>query len=229
MPRHNTTGGGRAELLGFTRGEQVLLMVIVAAIISGSAALIYVHSRPASTEPVFTPARASPGQGKVIVHIAGAVRSPGVYTLAAGFRVNDAIRKAGGAKPGALLDALNMAQVLQDGEKVFVATAEAPEPGAVEPTDQEGSPAKHETRQTRPAASGEPRLPPGQKVSINRASVQGLEALPGIGPVYAQRIVDYRKRLRAANGTGFTSIEQLMEVPGIGAKRFERLRPHVTL
>lgn len=216
-------------MLGFTRGEQVLLIVIVAAIISGSAALIYVHSRPASTGPLFTPARASPGQGKVIVHIAGAVRNPGVYTLAAGSRVTDAIQKAGGAKPGALLDALNMAQVLQDGEQVFVATAAASEPGVAEPVGQAGSPTKQKARQPRPAASSEPRLPPGQKVSINRAPVQELEALPGIGPVYAQRIVDYRKRLRAANGTGFTSIEQLMEVPGIGAKRFERLRPHVAL
>lgn len=218
-------------MLGFTRGEQIVLVVLVAAIIVGSAALIYVHGLQPPPEPllVAAPANTGPGQAKVVVHVAGQVRSPGVYTLPLGARVRDAIQKAGGAKPGAALDALNLAQVLQDGEKLFVPSATAPEAISPAPAPAPGSPQPQSARRVVGPAEGKPRLAPNRKIAINSASAQELQALPGIGPAYAAQIVAYRERLRAANGKGFTSIEQLMEVPGIGPKRFQMLRAHVVL
>jgi len=216
-------------VLGFTRGEQIVLIILVAAIIIGSAALVYVRGSQPPLEPFLTasPANADQGRAKVIVHVAGEVRRPGVYTLPAGARVKDAIEKAGGAKPGAGLDALNLAQVLQDGEKLSVPPAGAPE--AVSPAPVAGHAPPQSAHGMSAPPEGKPALAPSQKIAINSASAQELQALPGIGPAYAASIVTYRQRLRAANGKGFTSVEQLMEVPGIRAKRFERLKAHVTL
>ena len=141
---------------------------------------------------------------KVFVHVGGAVKTPGLYALTMGARVDDAVRAAGGVLEDADLDALNLAARIKDGEKVVVPTRN----GEAEAAAASG-----------PGASAE-----GGKLNLNTASASDLETLPGIGPALAQRILDYREK----NG-GFRSVEDLMEVSGIGAKRFEELRELVTV
>lgn len=154
-----------------------------------------------------TPAT-SPSGGAVIVHVVGQVVAPGVVELSLGSRVDDAIRAAGGATPGADLSALNLARVLTDGEQVVV-----PPPGAG-PTGQVAQGA---------AAGGSARSAQ-QTVNLNTADAAALDALPGIGPVLAGRIVEWR----AAHGR-FADVDQLGEVDGIGPTLLTKLRPLVTV
>ncbi|MER6995042.1 ComEA family DNA-binding protein [Streptomyces sp. NPDC000410] len=137
----------------------------------------------------------------IFVDVSGKVRRPGVHRLPAGSRVADALRAAGGVKAGTDLTALNRARVLSDGEQVLV--------GVVQPP---GAPAPGHGP-TGPGATA-----PGP-VSLNSATVEQLETLPGVGPVLAQHIVDYRTE----NG-GFRSVDELREVNGIGDRRFADLR-----
>lgn len=138
---------------------------------------------------------------EVVVDVAGEVRTPGVYTLPAGARVADAVEAAGGSRPGTDTEALNRARLLVDGEQVLVGVTPTAPPPATDPE----------------AAGTAP-------VSLNTATVEQLDALPGIGPVLAANIVAFREE----NG-GFTSVEQLVDVSGIGASRLAELRDHVTL
>ncbi|WP_407564893.1 helix-hairpin-helix domain-containing protein [Streptomyces sp. 184] len=149
----------------------------------------------------------------VVVDVVGEVREPGVHKLPAGSRVEDALRAAGGVRPGADADGLNRARLLVDGEQIVVGEP-PPVPGA--------PPAPPVTGASPPAGGGSPAAGPTGVVSLNSATVEQLDALPGIGPVLAQHIIDYRDQ----NG-GFTDIEQLREVNGIGDSRFADLRPHV--
>ena len=147
------------------------------------------------------------GGGRVFVHVAGAVRRPGVYTLRAGARVADAVEKAGGARRTADLGAVNLASKLEDGRQVLVprrvgagaAAASAAVPGA-------------------PAAPGAPAVP----IDLNTATLEQLDTLDGVGPVTAQKILDYRQE----HG-GFGSVDELGQVPGIGPKTMEALREKV--
>jgi competence protein ComEA len=156
----------------------------------------------APLEPV-TPARSS----SLVVHVVGAVRRPGLYRLHEGQRVADAVARAGGATRRADLAALNLAAPLVDGTQVLV-PARVPVAGAGGSTLP--SPAG--------AAAGAQ-----QKVSLGTATVEQLDALPGIGPVTAQKIVDYRTE----HGP-FRSVDDLDQVPGIGPTRVENLRDLVT-
>ena len=139
--------------------------------------------------------------GALVVHVAGAVRRPGVYRLRAGARVADAVRRAGGARRRADLSAVNLASELQDGRQVLV-PLRAPGGGAVA------------------AAGGAPA--PGVPLDLNTATVEQLDELDGIGPATAQQIVSYRE----AHG-GFGSVEELDQVPGIGETRLAALRDKV--
>lgn len=147
---------------------------------------------------------------QVIVHVRGRVVRPGVLTLPAGSRVVDAIEAAGGMKPGASTGDLNLARVLVDGEQVAVGLRRS---AASPPTDSGDSAGS--------GASGA-QQPGGQLVDINNASAAELEALPGIGPVLASRIVQWR----VDNGP-FTDVEILGEVSGIGDALMAQLRPLV--
>lgn len=138
-----------------------------------------------------------PSERLLQVHVLGAVQQPGVYSLPAGSRVADALSSAGGTLADAVLGQLNLAKPLFDGEQVVVQTAAAPAAGATE----------------LPSASGP------QLLDINSASVAELELLPYIGPAKAQAIVDYRQQ----NGA-FASIEQLLQVPGIGEATLSKFR-----
>ncbi len=157
--------------------------------------------------PVGSPAaRTSSGvAASVTVDVAGKVRRPGVATLPAGSRVVDALKRAGGARAGVDLSALNLARVLVDGEQILVGRAAAP--GGL-------------------AASASTAAPDATEalVNINTATTEQLDTLPGVGPVTAQKILDWR----AANGA-FSSVDELLEVDGIGEKTLADLAPHVTL
>ncbi|MET9464084.1 ComEA family DNA-binding protein [Streptomyces sp. NPDC006544] len=186
-------------------------VVLVAAV--GFAGNQYWSARPqpvtapALVAPAPVPARAAaaagpaPGAGaavgRILVDVSGKVRDPGVRRLPAGSRVEDALAAAGGVRPGTDVTGLNRARVLMDGEQVLV-----------------GAPAP-------PAGGGGGSAPgpvPGP-LSLGTATAEQLDGLPGVGPVLAQHIVDFR----TARG-GFRSVEELRQVNGIGERRFADLR-----
>ncbi|WP_246281732.1 ComEA family DNA-binding protein [Fodinicola acaciae] len=179
------------------RGLAALVAVmLLAAALAGWAAW---RSRPVA-EPAeqlkVVPSRAAATAQLVVVAVAGKVRRPGLVRLPAGSRVADAVAAAGGALPGTDLTSVNLARKLVDGEQIIVGTPTA-------------------------AAGAAPKVGP---VNLNTATAEQLDALPGVGPVLAKRIVDYR----AQHGP-FGSVEQLREVSGIGAAKFASLRGQVTV
>ncbi|WP_308345490.1 ComEA family DNA-binding protein [Streptomyces sp. ISL-94] len=188
------------------RTVAAVAVVLVAAV--GFAAQQYWSARP---QPVTAPAVVTPGTGsatapalagiaappgpagRIVVDVGGKVRDPGVRRLPAGSRVEDALAAAGGVRPGTDTSGLNRARVLVDGEQVLVGAPAPPPPGGAGPS-------------------------PGP-VSLGTATVEQLDGLPGVGPVLAQHIVDFR----TARG-GFRSVEELRQVNGIGERRFADLR-----
>ncbi|MFG2328581.1 helix-hairpin-helix domain-containing protein [Streptomyces sp. NPDC048604] len=141
----------------------------------------------------------------VVVDVSGKVRRPGILSLPPGSRVADALRAAGGVRPGTDVTGLNRARVLMDGEQVVVGV-----PGVG------GGPMGG-------VAAGPPGgAAPGAPVSLNSATAEQLDTLPGVGPVLAQHIVDYR-----TEHGGFRSVAELREVNGIGARRYAELEPLV--
>ncbi|MFD6112297.1 helix-hairpin-helix domain-containing protein [Streptomyces yangpuensis] len=150
-----------------------------------------------ATAPAATPAAAggSAGPERIVVDVGGKVRDPGVRRLPAGSRVEDALAAAGGVRPGTDTTGLNRARVLVDGEQVLVGVTAQPQPGG-------------------PAGG-----PAAGPLSLGSATVEQLDGLPGVGPVLAQHIVDFR----TARG-GFRSVEDLRQVNGIGERRFADLR-----
>ena len=141
----------------------------------------------------------APDDPKGLVHVAGAVRRPGVYEIGPGARVIEVIKRAGGPTRRADMAALNLAATLQDGQQVLV-------------------PARVTAGQAAPAAGAAP----GGPVRLSSATAADLDALDGIGPTLAARIVEWR----TAHG-GFASVDQLLDVPGIGPGRLESLRDQV--
>ncbi|KDN74285.1 DNA-binding protein [Streptomyces olindensis] len=148
------------------------------------------------------------GAAEIVVDVGGKVREPGIHRLPAGSRVADALSAAGGVKPGTDTDGLNRARFLVDGEQVIVG-GPAPAPGAGAGGAPVGGPAGA-------AAGGATPVAP---VSLNTATPDQLDTLPGVGPVLAQHIIDYRTR----HG-GFRTVDELREVNGIGDRRFADLR-----
>ncbi|MFH9987130.1 helix-hairpin-helix domain-containing protein [Streptomyces luteogriseus] len=164
---------------------------------------------PDGTAPGASAGSAKARAPEIVVDVGGKVREPGIHRLPAGSRVADALSAAGGVKPGTDTDGLNRARFLVDGEQVIVggpAPASAPGAGA-------GS---------APGGPGGGVAAPAAPVSLNTATADQLDTLPGVGPVLAQHIIDYRTR----HG-GFRSVDELREVNGIGDRRFADLRPLV--
>ncbi|MFC6021884.1 helix-hairpin-helix domain-containing protein [Plantactinospora solaniradicis] len=206
----------------------VKAMAVVAVVVVLGAAGWAWTSRP-RTEPVSpslgpspassalpTPSGSGPVSGgagpvvagaEVVVAVAGKVRRPGLVRLPAGARVADALDSAGGPLPGVDVSLLNLARRVTDGELILVGVT--PPPGAA------------------PAAAASAQTPAGAvdgKVNLNTATVAQLDALPGVGPVLAQRIVTHREQ----HG-GFRSVGDLRQVNGIGDARYEDLKDLVTV
>ncbi len=164
----------------------------------------------------------------VMVHVAGCVKNSGVYSLPAGSRVVDAVKAAGGQTSEADMDAINLAARLKDGEKVIVPSSQpvAPPPANVQfslPTSGSYQSGTAQPSQTPRAGYAVPQAG-STMVNINTAGPSDLDRLPGVGPSTAQKIMEYRTRVGR-----FSSVEQLLEVKGIGPKKLEQMRPFVTL
>ncbi|HWI42960.1 MAG TPA: helix-hairpin-helix domain-containing protein [Nocardioides sp.] len=199
----------RAEPLAPVSAEPVTPLVGAAAA-SGAAT-----SGPAGPSAGATTTVAS--GGKVTVDVAGRVRHPGIVVLDQGARVTDALEAAGGARHGVDLTPLNLARVLVDGEQVVVGGPAAGAAGAAGA----GAAAAGAAGAVGGPGGG---AVAGPLVNLNTAAQSELETLPGVGPVTAQAIIAWREQ----HG-GFTSIEELTEVDGIGEKTLATLAPHVTV
>jgi competence protein ComEA len=145
-----------------------------------------------------------PSPQPFLVHVEGAVAQPGIYSLAPGSRLSDAVEAAGGLLPEADPSRLNLASFITDGQRitVYLIGEESVQPFFAGQTDGE----------------------PGFLININTASLADLESLPGIGPVKAQAIIEYRE----LNGP-FESIEEIMQVPGIGPATFDLIQDRITV
>jgi competence protein ComEA len=152
----------------------------------------------------------APSAATVVVDVAGKVRHPGVYRLPAGSRVNDALHAAGGPLPGVQLSSVNLAAKLADGQQIAVGLPGTASAGGAPPGVAGGS----------TGSAGTPAKP----VNLNTASLEQLDALPGVGPVLAQHILDWR----AAHGQ-FGSVDQLKDVSGIGPAKFAALHDLVSV
>ena len=258
----------------FSRKEQFAVVVLLLAIIGALFVLSYAYGkrdREIANQPFYTPSTAVGGSdtaalaADVVVHVTGAVNKPGVYTLPTGARVNDAVRLAGGPRADGYADALNLAEKLQDGERLYIPTraewqqisaaqgppefvtpdattrpaasargaatrgrartrdSETPAPSAN--TSGATSPAKAATDATpsQPAHRAAKELP-AAPININTATLEQLQNLPGVGASTAQKILDYRK----THGK-FTDANQLMDVGGIGEKKFAKMAPWVKI
>jgi competence protein ComEA len=144
--------------------------------------------------------------GTAVVHVTGAVRRPGVYRLRVGARVDDAVRRAGGVRPRADLTQVNLAAKVEDGRQVIV-PLKPRAAGAGGAAD---------------AGAGTGATTPGVPLNLNTATSEQLQTLDGVGPATAQKILDYRQ----AHG-GFSAVDELGQVPGIGERRLAALREKV--
>jgi competence protein ComEA len=192
----------------------VYLAVVVLALVAGGRFLLGGDHGPSEASPAAAAVPAlqleqqepSAAAEVVIVHVAGAVKRPGVFELPAGSRVRDAVASAGGPRRMAAIDLVNLAEPLVDGQQIVVPTRSPGAAGVVAPT-------------AGPAPSGEP-----AKVRLNTATLEQLDTLPGVGPVTAQKILDYRHE----HGP-FSSVEELDAIPGIGPARLAELRELLVL
>jgi competence protein ComEA len=185
----------RRQLFGGAVAVAVLLVLLVRHLGGGDGAATPVVA------PVRAPAKPAAAAAKLlVVDVAGAVRRPGLYRLRSGSRIDDAIAAAGGATGKAQLDTVNLAAPVADGEQVVVPGRGATVGGAAA---------------TPPAAGSSPSAP----LDLNSATLEQLEALPGIGPVTAQKILDFRQQHGA-----FHSVEELQGVPGIGPAHMAQLK-----
>jgi len=185
--------------------RQLAAWAIAAVAVTLLALWLLARGGPA-VAPAAAPAIKVSGEGggdaaPVVVHVAGEVRAAGVYRLRAGTRVSDAVERAGGATRRADLSQVNLAAKVEDGRQILV-PRRVPAGAAAAPT----------------TAPGQPAAP----VNLNTATLEQLDALAGVGPVTAQKILDYREE----HG-GFGSVDELGQVPGIGDVRLASLREQV--
>lgn len=187
-------------------GKTIYILAIGILIGLLAAGLILLISAPSSNAPILI--LPTPTSSLIAVHISGQVDSPGVYYLAPGSRVQDALLAAGGCTDQADADQINLAARLNDGQKLYI-PAKGEVLNATNPI------------QT-PLPNTSPEEPPAIIIDLNLASQQELESLPGIGPSKASDIIAYRQK----NGR-FVTIEEIQNVPGIGAALFEKIRPFI--
>ena len=193
-------------MFSLTRQEQAVVIFLIGAIILGGGVLYYRRVIQPKVEVEVVEARIKSEEVQpVIVDIAGAVWRPGVYTLKAGARVKDAVDKAS-PRSSANLELLNLASPLRDGQKIVV-------------------PTKISEGNLKRRSASEARLP-GQanRINLNTTSKAELETLPGMGPVRAQAIIEYR-----TEHGGFKNIEEIKNVKGIGEITFKKAEDLITV
>ena len=223
---------------------RVALIVICLACLIGSGTVLLAGRHPAPPPVVITPppsdiapistpdapAAAPTRPTRIYVDVAGAVRRPSLYVLPSGSRVMQAILAAGGPDGEADMDAVNLAQKVTDGEKVFVPKRGAAPP-PVSAAETETSPTAPTLRPVGKAAKGDKSshshkvtAESGEQIALNTATAEQLQRLPGVGPSMAGRILAYRQQ-----AGGFQKVEDLMQVTGIGPKKFAKIAPFVKL
>jgi competence protein ComEA len=223
------TGAQRVAAWGLRRGHLVVVAVLLLVAVVGVGVMVIrdrpvresVTQRPVATASVVassrseaTTASASPTPTSLVIHVAGKVRKPGVIQLPPGSRVIDAVSASGGTLHGVDLAALNLARPLVDGEQVLVGVTAPP-----------GAPVQGAAPGLGGSAGGSATTgQPGVPVNLNTASLEELETLPGVGPVLAQRIVEFRM----SQGS-FARVEDLQNVTGIGEQKYADLRDRVTV
>lgn len=224
-------GGPRARVIADRRS--VVAFIITAILAAGLASAVTWFSRP-TAEPVAAPTLTSPSSAPqvdgtngsaasatssaattIVVSVIGYVASPGLVTLPEGARVADAIAACGGSTPGADLSSINLARKVADGEQIAVGV-----PGSQTPPGNVADQPAVGTTSGTPGTSGTS----GAKVNLNTAPVGALDSLPGIGPVIAQRIVDFRTK----NGA-FKTVDDLGNVSGIGPSIMSNVKDLVTV
>lgn len=196
--------------MGFNLKEQYIIGILVTALLLLGGLTVYNSTQGKNPLPIAQEEQSKKSSySSVVVHVSGEVNKPGVYHLKSGQRVIDAIEKAGGATGQGDLDKINLAALLEDGQKVLV-----PSRQVVTQADQRSK------KQAFPSSiKTSPAL-----VNINTADEKELDSLPGIGPALAERIIQYREE----HGT-FTAVEDLEKVSGIGEKKFLKLKELVTV
>lgn len=175
-------------------GLSLVLVAVVAGIWWGAGEA---EAPPPLPDPTSTTTGSTAKQSLITVHVAGLVSRPGLVELPEGSRVADAVAAAGGLLPGARAELINLAALVTDGQQIVVSGAG-----------------------TESLATGSEN--PDGKINLNLATAAELDALPGVGPVIAERIVSFREE----NGP-FQSVEDLLDVPGIGEAKLADLRDHV--
>jgi competence protein ComEA len=185
--------------LQFSDLQKKALALLSVVILIGSVAVVVHGNSETPIVPEVVPVTIA--EPEIFVDVAGAVNKPGVYSLNGKSRVIDAIKAAGDSAPGADLSTINLARVLNDGEQIYVDSIQLNSYG------------QRVMKKT-----------PAGPVNINRATAKQLDALDGIGPVIAARIVEYRK----INGS-FLSVDDLQKVSGIGAAKFAQIKTKVRI
>jgi competence protein ComEA len=185
--------------LHFSRPQKIALSIIAAIVLVLSIFIVVRGNTEANAVPEIIPITIA--EPEIFVDVTGAVNKPGVYLLTGRSRVIDAIKAAGDSAPGADLSTINLARVLNDGEQIYVDSTVVNSSGQ---------------RVSKKVASG--------PININRATLRQLDALDGIGPVIAGRIIEYRKK----NGS-FLTIDDLQKVSGIGAAKFAQIKSKVRI
>ncbi len=185
--------------LHFSRNQKIALSIIAAIVLSLSVLIVLRGNTQINAAPEIIPITIA--EPEIFVDVTGAVNNPGVYTLTGRSRVIDAIKAAGDSAPGADLSTINLARVLNDGEQIYVDSTVVNSFGQ---------------RVSKKVSSG--------PININRATLRQLDALDGIGPVIAGRIIEYRKK----NGS-FLTIDDLQKVSGIGAAKFAQIKSKVRI
>ena len=185
--------------LHFSRNQKIALSIIAAIVLALSVLIVLRGNTHINAAPEIIPVTIA--EPEIFVDVTGAVNNPGVYTLTGRSRVIDAIKAAGDSAPGADLSTINLARMLNDGEQIYVDSTVVNSSGQ---------------RVSKKVSSG--------PININRATLRQLDALDGIGPVIAGRIIEYRKK----NGS-FLTIDDLQKVSGIGAAKFAQIKSKVRI
>ena len=207
--------------------HQKIIIVLVVVILAGGGYWMLKHFHPAlflgepdlvvETETTPPTPPSSTAQPEIVVHVMGAVKSPGVYHLSTDARVHEAIQKAGGKTDQADLHSLNLAAKMRDGEQIYVPDIrQTPDVGQTIPTSS-SSAAPPQPSVKRSASSD------GSRININTATFQELQTLRGIGPTMAQRIIEYRQ-----TSGRFATVDDLTNVKGVGEKTLEKIRDSIT-